>query len=73
MARRRFTKVDGAGRLNGSRIACNSTFKSKRRRDIPAAERREASRRGSWSRVAQIHILQYMRNAQMLAICHVLA
>ena len=24
------------------------TFKSKRRRDIPAAERREASRRGSW-------------------------
>ncbi|MBO6120825.1 MAG: hypothetical protein J6Q49_03105 [Kiritimatiellae bacterium] len=32
------TKVDGAGMSNGSRIACNSTFKSKRRRDIPAAK-----------------------------------
>ena len=38
MARRRSTKVDGAGMSNGSRIACNSTFKSKRRRAVPAAK-----------------------------------
>ena len=38
MARRRLTKVDGAGMSNGSRIACNSTFKSKRRHAIPAAK-----------------------------------
>ena len=38
MARRRLTKVDGAGMSNGSRIACNSTFKSKRRRAVPAAK-----------------------------------
>jgi len=37
-ARRRLTKVDGAGMSNGSRIACNSTFKSKRRRAVPAAK-----------------------------------
>ena len=38
MARRRLTKVDGAGMSNRSRIACNSTFKSKRRHAIPAAK-----------------------------------
>ena len=38
MARRRLAKVDGAGMSNGSRIACNSTFKSKRRRAVPAAK-----------------------------------
>ena len=38
MARRRLTKVDGAGMSNRSRIACNSTFKSKRRRAVPAAK-----------------------------------
>ena len=37
MARRRLTKVDGAGMSNRSRIACNSTFKSKRRHAVPAA------------------------------------
>ena len=37
-ARRRLTKVDGTGMSNGSRIACNSTFKSKRRRAVPAAK-----------------------------------
>ena len=79
MARRRLTKVDGAGMSNGSRIACNSTFKSKRRRDIPAAERREASRRGSWfapvgaAPAASTHIRRYMRKTQILAIYRVLA
>ena len=38
MARRRLTKVDGAGMSNRSRIACNSTFKSKRQHAIPAAK-----------------------------------
>ena len=38
MARRRLTKVDGAGMSNRRRIACNSTFKSKRRHAIPAAK-----------------------------------
>ena len=38
MARRRLTKVDGAGMSNRSRIACNPTFKSKRRHAIPAAK-----------------------------------
>lgn len=38
MARRRLTKVDGAGTSNRSRIACNPTFKSKRRHAIPAAK-----------------------------------
>ena len=38
MARRRLTKVDGAGMSNRSRIACNSTFKSRRRHAIPAAK-----------------------------------
>ena len=57
----------------------HSTFKSKRRRDIPAAERRSASRRGSWfapvgaASAANTHIRQYMRKTQILAIYRVLA
>ena len=51
MARRRLTKVEDAGRPNGGQLTASPTFRSKRRRAIPAAEP-PGRPRGSWSREA---------------------